>query len=233
MSVIREHLAAWYAAKPGRRERHIAAMRRGTIAHNRLRGRIARATRWFPRRYYPVDLARRVIVNVPCRYAVQALAAVGIVGRGPGNSGGALLGWPGQEPAAACALAVLAARDARRRRLTLNDIMREVEPLRALYGLTRTVSRGAVLRALTAPRALGWIDGRTLWHRGPRGYALTPAGRAAAGKPATVIAALGASLAERFPGFVKVDAAGRPVRNSEVPNEAAGFGELFGGGPRA
>lgn len=92
-----------------RRNRRQAS--RATAQSNRERAACRRLREWLPSKWYPVDVAARVIHNTPFRKRWQCYAAHGLEGCDRGGNGrgfeSAALGWPGANDGEAFILAAL------------------------------------------------------------------------------------------------------------------------------
>ncbi len=88
---------AAHRSDPRMSAKNRAAMSEGCREHNRLRGRIARATRWLSWRWYPVDHEAKIIHNKPRRGRHEIWPAMGFevpYACNGGSADSAALGWP-------------------------------------------------------------------------------------------------------------------------------------------
>lgn len=171
---------------------------RATIATNRQRGRVNRARNWLPTRWYPVDLAARVVVNLPCRSRVLLFRHYAGAVQSANGAGlaGAWLGWPGLPALDAMMLTSLAGGAT----LDAQGLRRAVEELNALYLWRQSgpARLSTYYCAVSRLRARGWLAS---WRRH---HAITAAALAARRPPFLYVAVRGERIPRDFPDFRKV-----------------------------
>lgn len=208
LGTVADSLMIAHADDPAMSDRNRAAMRAGTIEHNKLRSRIARATRWLGSRWYPVDHAARIIYNRPVRHRARVFAAMGFsvpVRLNGSGSFPAALGWPERTLLEACVLAVLA--DVPEyREIDGVELLARVEKMRAERGCGGTLSRTTIFHAGSSSlRKLGLIATRRMG-RNPAMYRITRAGLDARGAWTAVVPVTGRALtAGVCEGYARVD----------------------------
>lgn len=186
-------------------ERNHRAAAKGTAKCNVERSRIKRALAYLPTRWYPVDVARRIVINRPFRSRRQlGLAyAAGINGvKNGADVIGAWLGWAGMPAGQACILAVLSDGGP----AEMPEIQRRVNELRDLHawGTARlaTATYYSMISALRRRDLLHSVRLRS--GRNRKAYLATEAALAARGAVCPYVAARGDRIEPRFAGFRKV-----------------------------
>ena len=162
--------------------------------------------RVFTDRWYPVDVARGVIVNRPFLTRKALYAAYGIAldidpATGRDNGLSPAFGWRGLDFLWVCILAVLVEKGGRR---TISDIETDVGMLRDLHGGDSYFSASSLSTAFYELRKRGYIEserngpGKTL-------YWATNRARTERGRVAKVVAVLGRRLVDsRFADWPRI-----------------------------
>jgi HNH endonuclease len=147
---------------PSLDERNRKNQTAATVESNRLRGLIRRATSFLRWRWYPVDHARKVILNTPFRSRWQAFGPGAPRGGKNGDAATACwaMGWPGRPLVEACVLRVLTDSPGD---ITSKELVCAVRSVKAAY----RPSRKPLLRS-TLYCALSVLQREDLVLRGPR-----------------------------------------------------------------
>lgn len=193
---------------PAMSEDNFRRMREGTREHNRLRSRIRRATDWLDSRWYPVDLAAKVIHNLPQKHRTKVWAAVGfdagpVAANGEGRDSAAL-GFLGRPFLEACILAAL---------LEVENasgvwLRERVDAIRAAHGLPRLASVSPFYGAVSSLTLAGLVSVKKNG-RQPGTYRATSQAREQRKAWTSVVPVKGsvirAGVAGPFAGFEKRD----------------------------
>lgn len=186
--------------------KHVHKLRAGCVEHNKLRGEIKRARSWNPSQWYPVDLAKRLIINAPAKKATRVYAAFGC--NVPATKRrSAALGWIDASCLGACIMACLI--DAPGRSMKSDRLRVAVDAFRVLRGW-QPIKCGWH-SAMTDLRKRGYLS---VQRRGKRvGIAtMTQAAVDVRTTPMAVIIVHGSRLnTEPFKHFTKVNADGSPI----------------------
>lgn len=199
-------IASHHLDNPEWSQRQHRRCARATAESNRARAAAERARRWYPDRWYAVDLSARVIFNDPKRKRWMVYAAHGRGISATRNGRGyeaAVLGWPGLPRLSAAVLAVLANGEK-----TSLDLWLGVRELLELHRWEPPANRAALQQAMTPLFARGRIGSRR--GRGGRArYHVTQAAVASRQTPVPVVARRGSELsAPEYSFFTRAVVAG-------------------------
>lgn len=184
---------------PEMSRRNYAACREATARMNREKAAIRRQKGWLDSRWYPVDQARRVIVNQPFKKAWMVHGpGYRPVSRNGRGADGAVLGWPTMPRLAACFLHVLSVGGD----MTAEEIVHKATAMRLERGWgDEAVTIGAFYSFSSVMRRREWIVRfRPSGIRGKRRYRITKAAMAERCRPSPYTAVRGADL--RGPEFL-------------------------------
>jgi hypothetical protein len=182
--------------------RNAANVAKAARRHNVERAMFRRLREWLPSKWYPVDFARRVIVNTPFAERWQVYQANGIAADHGGNGRAwesASLGWPGVRIYEACILTVLHGRGW----VESAALRRDVSDLRLNRGWSDVLQ--STLYSSTSHLAKAGLILVRRGGRHPSHYHIARAAIELRQPPCEVVPVRGCDLDdERFAGFEKV-----------------------------
>lgn len=191
----------WHDRDEGGSQRNFQKMHAACADLNRIRGEAHRLNHLLPTRWYPVDLARSVIVNRPRRQRWQVLRDCGVEVSQDNwrNSLAAALGWAHLSRSQAAMLHVLA----QSKELPGTQLRAQTSALRQLYGsFLPQLTRGAMFCELCNLPS-GWVmRRRTAGRRSV--YSITAAAIAARGPVCPFVPMRGETLeCDQYVHFTK------------------------------